>query len=85
MTTSVCKHYVVKIVCNNCSIIKNEFLGLINKRKDKNKLWGPIDLICSNCIGKGWAQYPVSYVHTALERAEPNTQSEDKRVSEDDQ
>ena len=48
-------------------------------------LWGPIDPICSNCIGKGWAQYPVSYVHTALERAGLNTQSKDKRVSEDDQ
>ena len=47
-------------------------------------LWGPIDPICSNCIGKGWAQYPVLYVQTALERAGPNTQSEDKRVSEDD-
>ena len=48
-------------------------------------LWGPIDPICTNCIGKGWAQYPVPYVQTALERAGPNTQSEDKRVSEDDQ
>ena len=48
-------------------------------------MWGPIDLICPNCIGKGWAQHPVSYVQTALERAGPNTQSEDKRVSEDDQ
>ena len=45
----------------------------------------PIDPICSNCIGKGWTQYPVSYVQTGLERAGPNTQSEDKRVSEDDQ
>ena len=45
----------------------------------------PIDPICSNCIEKGWAQYPVSYVQTALERAGPNTQSEDKRVFEDDQ
>ena len=25
---------------------------------------GPIDPICSNCIGKGWTQYPVSYVQT---------------------
>ena len=48
-------------------------------------LWGPIDPICSNYIGKGWAQYPVSYVQPTLERAGPNTQSEDKRVSEDDQ
>ena len=48
-------------------------------------LWRPIDPICSNCIGKGWAQYPVSYLHTALKRAGPNTQSEDQRVSEDDQ
>ena len=48
-------------------------------------MWGPIDPICSNCIGKGWAQYPVSYVQTTLERVWPNTQSEDKRVSEDDQ
>ena len=48
-------------------------------------MWGPIDPICSNCIRKGWAQYPVSYVQTTLERAGPNTQSEDKRVSEDDQ
>ena len=48
-------------------------------------LWGPIDPICSNCIGKGWAQYPISYVHTALERAGLNTQSEDKRISENDQ
>ena len=48
-------------------------------------MWGPIDPICSNCIGKGWAQYPVSYVQTTLERTGPNTQSEDKRVSEDDQ
>ena len=51
----------------------------------KYTMWGPVDPICSNCIGKGWAQYPVSYVQTALERAGPNTQSEDKRVSEDDQ
>ena len=28
-------------------------------------MWGPIDPICSNCIGKGWAQYLVSYVQTA--------------------
>ena len=28
-------------------------------------LWGPIDPICSNCLGKGWAQYPVSYVQAA--------------------
>ena len=48
-------------------------------------MWGPIDPICSNCIGKGWAQYPVSYVQTTLERAGINTQSEDKRVSEGDQ
>ena len=48
-------------------------------------MWGPIDLICPNCIEKGWAQHPVSYVQTALEMAGPNTQSEDKRVSEDDQ
>ena len=48
-------------------------------------MWGPIDPICSNCIGKDWAQYPVSYVQTTLERVRPNTQSEDKRVSEDDQ
>ena len=48
-------------------------------------MWGPIDPICTNCIGKGWAQYPIPYVQTALERAGPNTQSEDKRVSEDDQ
>ena len=48
-------------------------------------MWGPIDPICSNCIGKGRAQYPVSYVHATLERAVPNTQFEDKRVSEDDQ
>ena len=46
---------------------------------------GSIDPICSNCIGKGWAQYPVSYVQITLERAGPNTQSEDERVSEDDQ
>ena len=48
-------------------------------------LWGPIDPICSTCIGKDWAQYPVSYVQTALERAGPNIQSKDKRVFEDDQ
>ena len=36
-------------------------------------------------LERGWAQYPVSYVQTALERAGPNTQSEDERVSEDDQ
>ena len=48
-------------------------------------VWGPIDPICSNCIGKGWAQYPVSYVQITLERAGPNTQSGDERVSEDDQ
>ena len=29
------------------------------------ELWGPIDPKCSNCIGKGWAQYLVSYVQTA--------------------
>ena len=51
----------------------------------KMLLWGPIDPICLNYIGKGWAQFLVSYVQTALERAGPNTQSEDKRVSEDDQ
>ena len=34
-------------------------------------MWGPIDPICSNCIGKGWAQYPVSYVQTTLERLGP--------------
>ena len=28
-------------------------------------MWEPIDPICSNCIGKGWAQYLVSYVQTA--------------------
>ena len=50
-----------------------------------NLLWGPIDPICSNCIGKDWAQYSVSHVYTTLERAGPKTQSEDKRVSEDDQ
>ena len=48
-------------------------------------MWGPIDPICSNCMGKGWAQYLVSYVQTAQERAGLNIQSEDKRVSEDDQ
>ena len=48
-------------------------------------MWGPIDPICSNCIGKGWAQYPVSYVQITLERAGPNIQFEDKRVSKDDQ
>ena len=51
----------------------------------KMLLWGPIDPICSNCIGKGWAQFLVSYVQTALAKVGPNTQSEDKRVFEDDQ
>ena len=27
-------------------------------------LWGPIDPMCSNCIGRGRAQYLVSYVQT---------------------
>ena len=45
---------------------------------------GPNDPIYTNCIGKDWAQYPVPYVQIALERAGPNTQSEDKRVSESD-
>ena len=35
-------------------------------------LWGPIDPIGTICIGKGWGH-------------RLNTQSEDKRVSEDDQ
>ena len=48
-------------------------------------MWGPNYPICTNCIGNGWVQYPVPYVQIALERAGPNTQSEDKRVSEDDQ
>ena len=48
-------------------------------------MWGLIDHICSNCIRKDWVQYPVSCVQTALERAGPNIQFEDKRVSEDDQ
>ena len=46
---------------------------------------GSIDPICSNCIGKGWAQYPVSYVQITLEKVGSNTQSEDKRLSKDDQ
>ena len=45
-------------------------------------MWGSIDPICSNCIGKGWAQYPVSYVQTTLERAGPNTQFASPRIRE---
>ena len=48
-------------------------------------LWGPIDPICLNCIRKGRAQYLASYEQTASERAGRNIQSEDKRVSKDDQ
>ena len=48
-------------------------------------LWGPIDILCSNCIGGGQAQYLASYVQPAQERARPNIQFEDKRISEDDQ
>ena len=46
---------------------------------------GAIDPMCSKSIGRGQAQNLVSYVQTAKERARPNIQSEDKRISEDDQ
>ena len=41
--------------------------------------------LCSNCVGGGQAQYLVSYILTAKERARPNIQSEGKKTSEDNQ
>ena len=55
------------------SVISTTISQQILNSKLLSVLWGPIDLICSNCIGKDWAQYPVPYVQTALERVGPNT------------
>ena len=87
-TQILCWHYFTKPKSILATISKSPNSSLTKFYKDSKAqvlLWGPIDPICSNCIGKSWAQYPVSYVQTTLERAGPNTQSEDKRVSEDDQ
>ena len=75
----ICCENIVKIFLQQI-LVNNKLLLLLLLL-----LWGPIDPICSNCIGKGWVQYLVSYVQTAKEWAGPNIQYEDKRVFEDDQ
>ena len=55
----ICCGNIVKIFLQQI-LVNNKLLLLLLLL-----LWGPIDPICSNCIGKGWVQYLVSYVQTA--------------------